>query len=255
MASCRFCGMPTSGTDTFCRKCNRPLPEKTSAAEDAMVLEVPRLRPTPEISPSAAQSGRRGWRVPAAILIAALGVGVSGLVGILLYTNYQRSSATVGSSSRPASTDPMQTTAVNHPGAQQNAPIAAQPTTERSIPSGSMETPEAKQPDTTSPVAVSKIQGASKVEQVIKGSPPMKPQISTPISPISGMLHYSGPAVGYGGTVVFSNLPGERLRFTFDQQSWQPLIAHLPDGTQKLTLLSLKKGNQVQCDVHWEIAR
>jgi hypothetical protein len=118
-----------------------------------------------------------------------------------------------------------------------------------------MESPEAKQPDTTSPVAGFKIQGGSKVEHVIKGMPPMKPQISTPIPSTSGMLHYSGPAVGYGGTVVFSNLPGERLRFTFDQQSWQPLIAHLPDGTQKLTLLSLKKGSQVQCDVHWEIAR
>jgi hypothetical protein len=255
MASCRFCGMQSSGMETVCRKCNRALPEKTSAVEDAEVLEAPRLRPTLVISSGGAQSGPRGWKVPAAILIAVLGVGVSGLVGILLYTNYHRSSTTAGSSSRSASTDSMQTTAVNHPASQQSTPIAEQPATERSAPSGSMETPEAKQPDTTSPVAVFKVQSSSKIEQLINGRPPMKPQISTPIPSTSGMLHYSGPAVGYGSTVVFSNLPGERLKFTFDQQSWQPLIAHLPDGTQKLTLLSLKKGNQVQCDVHWEIAR
>jgi hypothetical protein len=107
----------------------------------------------------------------------------------------------------------------------------------------------------SSAVAALKIPDGSTIEQTETGRPPREPQISTPTPSTSGMLHYSGPPVGYGGTVVFSNLPGERLRFTFDQQSWQPLIAHLSDGTQKLTLLSLKKENQVQCDVHWEIVR
>jgi hypothetical protein len=86
-------------------------------------------------------------------------------------------------------------------------------------------------------------------------SAPTEPQISTPSPPTFGVLHYSGPPVSYGGTVVFSNLPGGRLRFSFDQQSWQPLILRQPDGTQKLTLHSLKKKNQVQCDVRGEIVQ
>ena len=78
---------------------------------------------------------------------------------------------------------------------------------------------------------------------------------STDNSQTRGILHYSGPPVRFGETVVFSNLPGGLLRFTFDQQSWQPLISRQPNGTQKLTLRSLKRENQVQCDVHWEIVQ
>jgi uncharacterized OB-fold protein len=69
----------------------------------------------------------------------------------------------------------------------------------------------------------------------------------------SGTLHYSGTPVRYGEDIVFPNLPGARLRFTFDHQLWQPLISRQPDGTQKLTLRSLKQGEQAQCDVGWEI--
>ena len=70
--------------------------------------------------------------------------------------------------------------------------------------------------------------------------------------PLSGVLHYTGSPVPFGGTVVFANLPGDRLSFTFDHQAWQPLISRQPDGTQKLTLRSLKQGEQTQCDVEWK---
>jgi hypothetical protein len=76
-----------------------------------------------------------------------------------------------------------------------------------------------------------------------------------PSAPTSGVLHYSGPPVPYGGTVVFINLPSERLSFTFDHQSWQPLISRQPDGTQKLTLRSLRQGEQTQCDVEWKVIK
>lgn len=80
------------------------------------------------------------------------------------------------------------------------------------------------------------------------GSPLAK--ISEP--PRSGVLHYDGPSVPYGGTIVFRNLPGGRLRFVFDRTSWQALISRQPDGTQTLTLRSIRHADQSQCDVQWE---
>jgi hypothetical protein len=79
------------------------------------------------------------------------------------------------------------------------------------------------------------------------------PPSPLPVAPTSGTLHYTGPPVSYGQTVTFTKLPGGRLRFTFDQAAWQPLIAHQPDGTQTLTLRSLKQDIQSRCDVAWEI--
>jgi hypothetical protein len=61
--------------------------------------------------------------------------------------------------------------------------------------------------------------------------------------------------VPQNGQVVFENLPGARLRFTFDQQAWQPTIRRQPNGTQTLTMRSLLPGVQTQCDVKWEIAQ
>ncbi len=88
----------------------------------------------------------------------------------------------------------------------------------------------------------------------------IKPQpspmhMTVPALPTAGTLHYYGPPVRFGQTVVFAGLPGGRLQFTFDHQSWSPLIARQPDGTQKLTLRSLKQGEQTQCDVGWEIIK
>ena len=82
---------------------------------------------------------------------------------------------------------------------------------------------------------------------------PALPTAGTP--PTAGTLRYFGPPLRFGQTVVFAGLPGGRLKFTFDHQSWSPLIARQPDGTQKLTLRSLKQGEQTQCDVGWEIIK
>ena len=89
-------------------------------------------------------------------------------------------------------------------------------------------------------------------------SPPapavMPPAPEAPAPARSGTLYYTGPPVPFGGTVVFSGLPAGRLRFVFDHQSWQPLISHQSDGTQTLTLRSLRLGEQAKCDVQWELA-
>jgi len=71
--------------------------------------------------------------------------------------------------------------------------------------------------------------------------------------PATGMLHYQGPPVPYGGTVVFDNLPKARLKFSFDGTAWRMVIQINPDGTKKLTLSSLKQGFQSTCDVGWQI--
>ena len=74
-----------------------------------------------------------------------------------------------------------------------------------------------------------------------------------PTQPTAGILRYTGPPVPQNGEVVFDNLPSGRLRFTFDRGAWQPVISRKPDGTQKLTLRSLRPGLQTHCDVAWEI--
>lgn len=82
---------------------------------------------------------------------------------------------------------------------------------------------------------------------------PVPAPVPAPTQQTRGVRHYSGPPIHYGERITFSNLPGARLRFTFDHQLWQPLISRQPDGTQTLTLRSLKQGEQTQCDLDWEI--
>jgi hypothetical protein len=71
--------------------------------------------------------------------------------------------------------------------------------------------------------------------------------------PETGTLHYQGPPVPYGGTVVFDNLPKARLKFSFDATAWRMVIKINPDGTKKVTLTSLKQGFQSTCDLGWEV--
>jgi len=71
--------------------------------------------------------------------------------------------------------------------------------------------------------------------------------------PTTGMLHYQGPPVPYGGTVVYDHLPKARLKFSFDATAWRMVIQINPDGTKKVTLISLKQGFQSTCDVGWQV--
>ena len=71
--------------------------------------------------------------------------------------------------------------------------------------------------------------------------------------PATGMLHYQGPPVPYGGTVVYDHLPKARLKFSFDATAWRMVIQINPDGTKKVTLISLKQGFQSTCDVGWQV--
>jgi hypothetical protein len=80
-------------------------------------------------------------------------------------------------------------------------------------------------------------------------------QTAQPTQARSGVLHYQGPAVPYGGKVVFDNLPNEQLQFKYDNTAWTLIIKHNPDGTKWVTLVSLKHGYQTSCDLGWEIIK
>ncbi|MGA2742662.1 MAG: hypothetical protein ABSG65_35140 [Bryobacteraceae bacterium] len=73
--------------------------------------------------------------------------------------------------------------------------------------------------------------------------------------PTSGVLCNGTIAVPQNGELTFKNLPGDRLKFTFDHDAWQPRIRRQPDGTQTLVMRSLKPGTQTKCDMQWEIAQ
>jgi hypothetical protein len=88
-------------------------------------------------------------------------------------------------------------------------------------------------------------------------SAPASSPTPMPVAPAqsrSGVRHYQGPPVPFGGLVVFDNLPKARLKFTFDGTAWRLILKLNPDGTKKVTLSSLKQGYQTSCDLGWEIA-
>jgi hypothetical protein len=103
---------------------------------------------------------------------------------------------------------------------------------------------------------------AGKSEGIARGATPdfhpkqaIPPVLTMPLAAQahSGMRHYEGPPVAHGGSVVFENLPKARLKFTFDHSAWQLTIKQNPDGTKKVTLISLALGYQSRCDLGWEI--
>lgn len=71
-------------------------------------------------------------------------------------------------------------------------------------------------------------------------------------TPTSGVLCNGAVNVPQSGQLVFENLPGDRLHFTFDHDAWRPTIRRQPNGTQTLVMRSLKPGIQTGCDIRWE---
>ena len=73
--------------------------------------------------------------------------------------------------------------------------------------------------------------------------------------PTSGVLCSGIIGVPQKGELTFNNLPGDRLKFTFDHDAWSASIHRQPDGTQTLVMRSIKPGIQTKCDMRWEIAQ
>jgi hypothetical protein len=74
-------------------------------------------------------------------------------------------------------------------------------------------------------------------------------------SPTSGVLCNGPVEVQQNWEFTFRNLPGDRLKLTFDHDAWLPLIHREPDGTQTLIMRSIKPGIQTKCDIRWEIVQ
>lgn len=106
--------------------------------------------------------------------------------------------------------------------------------------------PEASQPMVPEPTAPVVLPDPAPVAQ-------MTP--SEVDKPNPGVLCDGVIAVPQNGELTFTNLPGDRLRFTFDHDAWSPSIRRQPDGTQTLTMRSIKPGIQTKCDIRWEIAQ
>jgi len=92
-------------------------------------------------------------------------------------------------------------------------------------------------------------------QPVVTAQPPAStssPPVETS-SPRFGVVCNGAVNVPQNGTMVFKDLPSDRLHFTFDHDAWQPTIQPQPDGRKTLVMRSLKPGIQTYCHVRWEI--
>ncbi len=118
---------------------------------------------------------------------------------------------------------------------------------------------EAPAPPPAPVVSAAKEAPAPLPERVVsaakKAPAPRPAPISPPATiarPKSGVLHAT-IAPAQRGDVVFENLPGGRLQFTFDHSAWQATIRREPNGTKTLVMHPLKPGTQAACDVRWNV--
>jgi hypothetical protein len=73
-------------------------------------------------------------------------------------------------------------------------------------------------------------------------------------APTSGVLCNSNTVqVRQNEELVFKDLPGNRLKFTFDHDVWTPIIHRQANGLQTLVMRSIQPGIQTECNIRWEI--
>ena len=86
-----------------------------------------------------------------------------------------------------------------------------------------------------------------------ESNPPAPPAEES--KPTSGVLCNGPVEVRQNWEFTFRNLPGDRLKLTFDHDAWLPIINREPDGTQTVIMRSIKPGIQTKCDIRWEIVQ
>jgi rubredoxin len=278
-ASCRECGAALTPGKRFCKQCGHAIePAPAALTETASPAKRERKENADVIpQPSSAAPARHvlplsGSRPPAAraklaFVIAAAVLAVAG-VGLAWYIHAHRCVSCATKESNGTLQPGTWTQAANQtpPAAsapeQANKPSAS--TREGHIPAA------AQAPSKLAPAArpaslppVLSLNARESAHGNPAGPTPVFQQVPAPsLTPIpagsqlarSGVRHYQGPPVPYGGVVVFDNLPKARLRFTFDGAAWRLIIKPNPDGTKKVILNSLKQGYQTSCDLGWEIA-
>ncbi len=255
-------------------------PQPATPPPPPPVVQAPVWTPPPPPPPPQAQTPT--WTPPpppppqvAQVVPAKTGPGAGlwiGLFGILLllggaglwfYTTRMASAhpaSTVQVAAAPTqTTSPPPTPAPTNPSQPAAAPTPA-PNTFVPAPTPNPETEVIPQnPDQAKKDAVP-TQAPRQPAQPNSQQPRPSAPVAQPVQPVraarqtSGVLHAS-VEVAQNGEVVFENLPGARLKFTFDHSAWQPTISHQPNGTQTLVMRSLRPGIQRTCDVTWEIVQ
>jgi hypothetical protein len=279
---CRQCGYDIPSGKRFCRQCGTAAPDGGSEAAVTEVEQEPSARwgtsagrealpsaPPEEFTGIGQTELSSGYKYSAdeesdfqsssdrtshrGLFVLLAAVLVAGALGWSWFAASSRSSKPITTTSPIP--PPGAAAALPSPPAAPSPIPSAPPTSAQRA--GLSSQPPAKSGNTK---ALGGEQKAASNNQPNLPMEPIKPRpspmhVTVPALPTAGTLHYYGPPVRFGQTVVFAGLPGGRLKFTFDHQSWSPLIARQPDGTQKLTLRSLKQGEQTQCDVGWEIIK
>ena len=259
-------------------------PQEPTPAETAGHASVPEpvpntfpiLTSTPEVNDSGpseperakSREQKRSRRLPALVALAAL--CVLGAGGFWWHTSHSKatlpSDAAVPAPTTTAATPiPTLTPAPDSISATNNTVVTDKPSAAN--PGGAVAETEPQPRPIPSKIAIAKprvdagdrssadVPVASNKRDSTARQPQPPPHEPVPATPTSGTLHYTGPPVRYGESVTFANLPPDRLKFTFDHQSWQPLISRQANGTKTLSLRSLSQVEQPHCDVGWEILK
>ena len=279
---CTACGAAVADGTRFCVKCGQPVGQATTPPPTQTLVFAPPPPPPPP-PPVLAESTvwtppppppPPGQNIPPIMAPpfptksgpgAGLWIGIIGILllfggaGFWFYTTRAHSILTAQDATPPspvtaqpsptptpeASTfvpppTPNPTTEVIPPNPDQPQKPAAPPATP----------PQSRQPAQTRPAVTNPPADPAPTDS--PRSDPAPPQPVRVARQTSGVLH-AAVEVAQNGEVVFENLPGTRLRFTFDHSLWQPTISRQPNGTQTLVMRSLKADIQTTCDVRWEI--
>jgi hypothetical protein len=284
---CTACGAAVAEGTRFCVKCGQPVgqaapapvtqtmpftpapPPPPPAVAETTVWTPPPPPPPPQyIPPIAAQP--IAPPVPAKEGPGAgLWIGIIGILlliggaGLWFYTTRgpnAHSVLTAQDAPAPASPTPVQSTPVlptptptPEPSTFVPAPTP-NPTTDVIPPNPDQAQKDAAPPAAPRQPSAPKPQPAQSTPAAAPQSDPPPPQPVRTARQTSGVLH-AAVEVAQNGEVVFENLPGARLRFTFDHSLWQPTISRQANGTQTLVMRSLKPGIQTTCEVRWEIVQ
>ncbi len=246
---CTRCGAAVAEGVRFCVKCGQPVgeaapppppayeipPQATMVQPTAVPLDVPL-----DVPPEKSGMGAGVWVIAVFGLLLVLGGA-----GLWLFSKRANTAPPdqVATAPSPA---PAPVTSVP-------APAPSIPTTPEAIPPNPDFAKKDEPPPPTPPKP--KPQPVESKPSVVSPPPaPVQPRPVKAASATSGRLH-AAVEVAQNGEVVFENLPGARLKFTFDHEAWKPTISREANGTQTLVMRSLKPGIQRSCDVQWEIVQ
>lgn len=257
-----------------------PVPPQVPAPPQAPVPQAwtPPPPPPPAMPQSAPAKGGSGAGIWIGLLGFLLVLGGAGLwfyttriAGHSPATTVQVATTSTPTPADPGAPTPQPTLAPTPDPSQPNGQPTGQPTGQPADPNQPTPTPASRLVAAPTPNPTTEVIPPNPDQAQKNSAPtpaPRQPSQSgsqarpaaapPPVTPArqqtSGVLHAS-VEVAQNGEVVFENLPGGRLKFTFDHSAWRPTISRQANGTQTLVMRSLRPGIQRTCDVTWEIVQ